>query len=107
MSISSIFVVSVRGGQHTIGAKRVDVSIGRFGCTVGWDLFETLVNARKANELKKARLEWTCTITLIGPDSRVAHCSSAEQVPIKTDAILQFEDVRQDGVVEQVCPDLW
>jgi hypothetical protein len=88
-------------------AKRINISILLLVCHVLFALFKILVNTREANKLKQSTAQRAALVLSVRRNGTVMLRSSAKKVVVKSQAILQSEDMSQDRMIEEVLTDMF
>jgi hypothetical protein len=89
-----------------IRSKRVDVPILLFVREVVLVLHQPIINARKPDEFEQATMVRPSVVSPIRPGSGLFHRARPEEVAVQAVAVLEFKDVRQDRVVQQILPNV-
>lgn len=88
------------------GTKGVDAAIGLLEGNVLGRLLEVLVDAREADELEETAGQGPLVLPAVRRGSGILLQTGPEEVVLEAKAVLELEDVGEDGVIEEVLADV-
>lgn len=84
------------------GSEGVQATVGSLGLAVLRVLLEALVNTGETNKLEQTGADSTSLVLGVGLDGDLVLRTGAEDVVVQTVSVLDLEDERNDGVVQEM-----